>query len=93
MEEQLGTGMGIVAGILILAVIGGIIVWLASLLVRGTGLGLFGDIVVGIIGANLGGWLFGALGISLGNELLTAFVAALSGAVIILLIVRLIKRV
>ena len=93
MEEQLGTGMGIVAGILILAVIGGIIGWLASLLVRGTGLGLFGDIVVGIIGANLGGWLFGALGISLGNELLTAFVAALSGAVIILLIVRLIKRV
>ncbi|MEJ2310304.1 MAG: GlsB/YeaQ/YmgE family stress response membrane protein [Gammaproteobacteria bacterium] len=81
-----------VIGILILAVIGGIIGWLASLLVRGTGLGLFGDIIVGIIGANLGGWLFGTLGISLGNELLTAFVAAISGAVIILLIIRLIKR-
>jgi len=93
MEEQLGAGPGIFMDILILAVIGGIIGWLASLLVRGSGLGLFGNIIIGIIGANFGGWLFGRCGITLGNELLTAFVAALSGAVIVLLIVRLIKRI
>jgi uncharacterized membrane protein YeaQ/YmgE (transglycosylase-associated protein family) len=92
MEEQLGAGLGIIIGILILAVFGGIIGWLASLLVKGTGLGLFGHIIAGIVGANLGHWHFTTLGISLGNEFLTAFIAAITGAVIILLIVRMIKR-
>ena len=69
MEEQIGTGLGLVIGILILAVVGGIIGWLASLLVKGTGLGLFGHIIAGIVGANVGGWLFTTLGIRLGNEL------------------------
>ena len=92
MEDQLGTGLGIIIGIFILAVFGGIIGWLASLLVKGTGLGLLGHIIAGIVGANLGGWLFSAIGISLGNEFLTALIAAVTGAVIILLIVRLIKR-
>ena len=92
MEDQLGTGLGIIIGILILAVFGGIIGWLASLLVKGTGLGLLGHIIAGIVGANLGGWLFSAIGISLGNDFLTALIAAVTGAVIILLIVRFIKR-
>ena len=63
MEDQLGSGMGIAAAFLILAVFGAIVGWIASLVIRGTGLGLVGDIVLGIAGAVFGGWLFNILGI------------------------------
>jgi uncharacterized membrane protein YeaQ/YmgE (transglycosylase-associated protein family) len=72
-------------------IVGGIAGWLASLVVRGTGLGLLGDIIVGVIGAFLGGFLLSLLlpgtfsfsGFNLGS-LLIAFI----GAVLLLLIVR-----
>ena len=76
-------------------VVGAIAGWLANLLVKGSGSGLFGNIVLGVIGALVGGWIAGALfdvpravtGFNLG----TIFVAFL-GAVIVLLVVRLIKK-
>ena len=37
--------------------IGGVIGWLAGLIIRGRGFGILGDIVVGIVGAMLGGWI------------------------------------
>jgi len=75
-------------------IVGGIAGWLAGLVVRGTGLGLLGDIVVGIIGAVLGSFLLTLLlpgtftftGFSLGS-LVIAFI----GAVILLFIVRLVR--
>ncbi len=72
-------------------IIGGIAGWLASMLVRGGGLGILGDIVVGIIGGIIGGLILGALGVGGGFtgfnfiSLVTAFV----GAVILLFLVRL----
>lgn len=80
--------MGIIAWI----IVGGIAGWLASLVVRGTGLGLIGDIVVGIVGGLIGGFLLSLLlpgtvhvtGIDL-PSILVAFV----GAVVLLLLVRL----
>jgi uncharacterized membrane protein YeaQ/YmgE (transglycosylase-associated protein family) len=92
MEEQIGAGIGIVAGLLILAVFGGIVGWIASLLIKGTGLGLVGDIILGIVGSVVGGWLFQALGLSIGGGIIGAFVPALVGAVAVLLIVKAIKR-
>ena len=65
--------------------------WLAGVLVKGGGFGLLGDLVVGVIGALLGGWLFTKLGISAGGTL-GAIVVATIGAVILLFIVRMIKR-
>lgn len=73
-------------------VVGAIAGWLASLVVRGTGLGLAGDIVVGIVGGLIGGFLlslllpgsFGVSGINLGS-IIVAFI----GAVVLLLLVRL----
>lgn len=73
-------------------VVGAIAGWLASLVVRGTGLGLGGDIVVGIIGGIVGGILlslllpgsYGVSGINLGS-IIVAFI----GAVVLLLLVRL----
>ena len=66
---------------------------LASLVMGGTGLGLLGDIVIGILGAFVGGWLFRTLGIAaplggLAGTILVAFI----GAVVLLFIVRLVRR-
>ncbi|MDQ6799523.1 MAG: GlsB/YeaQ/YmgE family stress response membrane protein [Acidobacteriota bacterium] len=65
--------------------------WLASQVMRGGGYGLVGDMIVGVIGAFLGGWVFGLLGIGAGGiigQIITAFV----GAVILIAILRAIKR-
>lgn len=45
-------------------VIGLIAGWLAGILMRGSGYGIFVDILLGLIGAVIGGWIFGALGIA-----------------------------
>jgi uncharacterized membrane protein YeaQ/YmgE (transglycosylase-associated protein family) len=79
--------------LLTLIVVGLIAGLLASLVVKGAGMGLLGDIAVGIVGAFLGSWLFGALGIrvpfsGLGGTIFVAFI----GAVVCLLILRVIRR-
>jgi len=54
--------------LIIALVIGAIACWLTGLLVQGTGFGLLGDIVVGILGALITTWLFPVLGIALGDR-------------------------
>jgi uncharacterized membrane protein YeaQ/YmgE (transglycosylase-associated protein family) len=78
--------------ILLWAVIGLIAGWLASALVGG-GYGLVGDIVVGVVGAFLGSFLFRALNVGspFGGLAGTIFVAFI-GAVVLLLLLRLIHR-
>ena len=66
--------------------------WLASVVVGG-GMGILGDIVVGIVGAFIGGWLFQALHWhvpigGMGGTILVAFI----GSVILLLLLRLFRR-
>jgi uncharacterized membrane protein YeaQ/YmgE (transglycosylase-associated protein family) len=81
-----------VLNILAWIIVGGIAGWLASLVVQGTGLGILGDIIVGIVGALIGGFIislllpgsFGFSGFNIGS-LIIAFI----GAVILLLILRL----
>jgi len=65
--------------------------WLAGQLMKGGGFGLIGDLVVGVIGAFLGGWLLGALGIVAGG-LIGSLVTATVGAVVLLFLIRLIKK-
>ena len=55
--------MGIIAALIIGAIAG----WLAGLIVRGAGFGLIGNIVVGIIGALVAGWLLPQIGVTLGG--------------------------
>jgi uncharacterized membrane protein YeaQ/YmgE (transglycosylase-associated protein family) len=62
------------------------------MVVKGGGFGLIGDIVVGVIGALIAGFLLPKLGISLGAGFVADVVNAFIGAVILLLILRLIKR-
>jgi uncharacterized membrane protein YeaQ/YmgE (transglycosylase-associated protein family) len=80
--------------LIIACVVGAIAGWLAGLLVQGTGFGLVGDIVVGILGALIAAYLFPRLGIALtlGGGLLGSIILAFIGAVILLVIVRLIKQ-
>lgn len=65
--------------------------WLAGQLMRGGGFGLVGDIVVGVIGALLGGFLFSTFGVSTGSGLLGSLIVATIGAIVLLFGLRLIK--
>lgn len=76
--------------------LGAIVVWiivglvagfLASKVVSGHGMGLIWDIVVGILGAFVGGWLASLVGIAVTN-ILVQVVVAFVGAVILLIIFR-----
>jgi len=77
-------------GLIIFLLIGAVAGWLAGRIMHG-GYGLLGDIVVGIIGAEIGGWLFGLLGIAVGG-LIGSIIAATVGAIILIAVIRLIKR-
>lgn len=66
--------------------------WLGSLIVKGTGMGLLGNLLVGVIGGVLGGWIFGLLGIQTAGNTWGALLTAVAGAVVLLLIVGLFTR-
>lgn len=65
--------------------------WLAGQIMKGGGYGLVGDLIVGVIGALLGGFLFGLLGIAAGG-LLGSLITATIGAIVLIVLLRLIKR-
>ena len=72
-------------------VIGAVAGWLAGLVVKGYGFGLIGNILVGIVGAGIAGFLAPQLGlytVSTGGNI----VAATLGAVILLLLIGLMRR-
>ena len=81
-----------IAAPIIFLLIGAVAGWLAGLIVKGGGFGLFGNMVVGIIGAFLAGWLLPRVGFALGGGLIGAVIHATIGAVILLLVVRVLKR-
>ncbi|MFZ4532483.1 MAG: GlsB/YeaQ/YmgE family stress response membrane protein [Alsobacter sp.] len=81
-----------ITALLVFLLIGAVAGWLAGLIVKGGGFGLVGNIVVGIIGAVLAGWLLPQVGFTLGGGIVGAVVHATIGAVILLLIVRVLKR-
>ena len=81
-----------VSEILIWIIVGAIAGWLAGLVVRGSGFGLLGDIIVGIVGAFIAGWLFPRIGVELGSGFVRAVLDAFIGAVILLLVLRLVRR-
>ncbi len=78
--------------IVIWLIVGAIAGWLAGMVVKGSGYGLIGDIIVGIVGAVIAGWLLPRLGIYIGGGFIAAIIDAFIGAVILLIILRLIRR-
>ena len=85
---------GVLMDIIIFLLVGLVAGWLAGQLVKGGGFGMIGDIVVGVIGAVIGGFLlqWAGLGVIVRQPIIDAIIVATVGAVILLLILRLIKR-
>ena len=83
--------MGI-ESLLVFLIVGAIAGWLAGLIVKGFGFGLLGNIVVGIVGAFIAGWLLPRIGLIIGGGIVADIINAVIGAVILLLIIRLVKR-
>ena len=79
-------------GLLVILLIGAVAGWLAGQIVQGTGFGLVGDIIIGIVGALIASLLFPRLGLQLGAGIVGAILAATIGAVLLLLVVRVIRR-
>ena len=84
-------------GIIIWLIVGGIIGWIASLIMKTDGQqGILLNIVVGIIGAFLGGWIGGMLGlgggINQGDFSIPGLLMSLVGAVLLLAIVNMFRR-
>jgi uncharacterized membrane protein YeaQ/YmgE (transglycosylase-associated protein family) len=77
--------------LLIIMFVGLIAGWLAGQIVRGTGFGIIGDLIIGILGAFFGSWLLPRLGIHLGTGVISAVANATLGAVLLLLVVRLLR--
>src|ERR1700674_3803831 len=77
--------------LLVILFVGLVAGWLAGQIVRGTGFGIVGDLIVGILGAFIGSWLLPQLGIHLGTGVVSAIVNATIGAILLLLIVRLFR--
>ena len=78
--------------LLVILLIGAVAGWLAGQIVQGTGFGLIGDIIIGIVGAFIAGWLFPQLGIHLGAGIVAEIISATIGAILLLVVVRLVKR-
>jgi uncharacterized membrane protein YeaQ/YmgE (transglycosylase-associated protein family) len=66
--------------------------WLAGQIVQGTGFGLIGDLVIGVVGAFIGDWLMPRLGIHLGVGIIGAIINATIGAIVLLFIIRIVRR-
>jgi uncharacterized membrane protein YeaQ/YmgE (transglycosylase-associated protein family) len=78
-------------GLIIFLIVGAIAGWLAGLIVKGYGFGLLGNIVVGIVGAFIAGWLLPRVGLYIGGDIIGSIINAVIGAVILLLLIRLVK--
>jgi uncharacterized membrane protein YeaQ/YmgE (transglycosylase-associated protein family) len=74
--------------LVLILVVGVVAGWLAGQLVRGTGFGLIGDLIIGVIGAFIGTWLLPQLNIHIGSGMVGAIVSATIGAVLLLIILR-----
>ena len=77
-------------GILVFIIVGAIAGFVASKVLSGKGMGLIWDIVVGILGAFLGGWLAGLAGLPVATGTFTVggILAAFVGAIILLVVFR-----
>jgi uncharacterized membrane protein YeaQ/YmgE (transglycosylase-associated protein family) len=76
--------------LLIIILVGVVAGWLAGQVMQGTGFGLVGDLIVGLLGAFIGDWLLPQLNIHLGVGIVALIINAFIGAIVLLLILRLI---
>jgi uncharacterized membrane protein YeaQ/YmgE (transglycosylase-associated protein family) len=82
-----------VEALLVLLLIGAVAGFLAGVVVKGYGYGLVGNIVIGIVGAMIGGWLLPRLGLYTGGDIIGQIIAATLGAIALLLVIGVVRRV
>lgn len=76
-------------------IVGAVAGWLAGLFMKGSGFGLLGNIIIGIIGGIVGGWLLTnvlKVSIATGSATVNYIVTALIGAVVLLFVAGLLRR-
>jgi uncharacterized membrane protein YeaQ/YmgE (transglycosylase-associated protein family) len=78
--------------IVVTLIIGAAAGWLGSMIYEGSGLGLIGNIIVGIVGSFVGHWLLGKLGVSLGGGWIGAILTGAVGAIVVLFLFNLIFK-
>ncbi len=72
-------------------IIGGVIGWVAGLIIRGRGFGILGDILIGVGGAVMGGWMAEVIGLSISSSF-GEFLMAVLGAVVLVGLTRFVVR-
>jgi uncharacterized membrane protein YeaQ/YmgE (transglycosylase-associated protein family) len=77
--------------LLVILLVGVLAGWLAGKIVRGAGFGIIGDLIFGIVGAFIGNWFLPKLGIHLGTGVINAIINATVGAILLLLLVRVLR--
>jgi uncharacterized membrane protein YeaQ/YmgE (transglycosylase-associated protein family) len=77
--------------LLVILFVGLVAGWLAGQIVQGTGYGIVGDLLIGIVGAFIGSWLLPQLGIHVGTGIIGAIVNATIGAILLLVVERLVR--
>lgn len=80
-----------VMGLLFWLLIGAIAGWLAGELMRGRGFGVIGNIIVGIVGALVGGFLFDVLGLAPNAGMVGSLITATIGAIVLLFLVGMLR--
>jgi uncharacterized membrane protein YeaQ/YmgE (transglycosylase-associated protein family) len=73
--------------VLLFLVIGVFAGFFAGKIIKGSGFGIVGDVILGVVGSFVGVWVFGLLGIA-GGGLIALFIAAVVGALLLLYIIR-----
>ena len=81
------------SSILVTLVVGAVAGWLAGRVIRGSGYGILGDIILGVLGGFVGRYLAGVLGIDphLGSAIPEQGIIAFAGAVVLLLVIGLLR--
>ncbi|AXI44478.1 GlsB/YeaQ/YmgE family stress response membrane protein [Sulfitobacter sp. SK011] len=90
--RAVGAGVGLLIGLAIMILVGAVVGWLAGLIVKGSGYGFWGDVLIGIGGSILAGFIFPLVGFEVGTSILASIIPAVIGAAILLLIIRTIRR-
>ena len=84
---------GPTSSLIMTVIVGGIAGWLAGMIARGSGYGIVGDVVVGLLGALVGGYVvtFFQLPLNLGNVWIEKGIVAFAGAVALLLLISIFR--
>jgi uncharacterized membrane protein YeaQ/YmgE (transglycosylase-associated protein family) len=73
-------------------IVGGVIGWLAGLIMKGGGSGIIMNIIIGLVGSALGGFLFQASGIQMATGGLGYIIQGVIGSIVLILIARMLGK-